>query len=78
MTFYVRTFFAAPFHLPFRLIVGDPENVSSRRLGVVVEGRLDLSEPAADLQMPFWRNYSLVLEHDDPVIANVFDDSLVI
>ena len=45
---------------------------------MVVEGRLDLSEPAADLQMPFWRNYSLVLEHDDPVIANVFDDSLVI
>ena len=45
---------------------------------MVVEGRLDLSEPAADLQVPFRRNYSLVLENDDPVIKNVFDDSLVI
>lgn len=60
--------------LPFRSIVRDPENIPMLGLWMVVEGRLDLAEPAADLEMPLRAEDALVLEDKDPVVAHVLLD----
>jgi hypothetical protein len=44
--------------LPFFFVIGHPENVAMGRLGVVVEGGLNLTEPATNLLWPMLENFS--------------------
>ena len=46
-------------HSPFRLIVGDPEDVSVRRFWMIVKRGLDLAEPSADLELTLGRQDAL-------------------
>ena len=69
---------ARPAHVGAALapVVGHAEDVSVRRLGVVVERGLDVSEPAADGEVQLWGEVVLLLEDEQPVLGHVPPDEV--
>ena len=59
---------------PFAPVVGHPENVPVRRLGMIEEGGLDPPEPARNLQLSLVPHAALATEDEKPVLADVADD----
>ena len=59
---------------PFAPVVGHPENVPVRRLGMIEEGGLDPPKPARNLQLSLVPHAALATEDEKPVLADVADD----
>ena len=64
---------ARPTHICAALapVIGDPEDVSVRRLWVIVECGLYLAEPSTHSQVELRGDMMLVFEHEDPVLGHV-------
>ena len=59
---------------PFAPVVGHPENVPVRGLGMIEEGGLDPPEPARNLQLSLVSHAALAAEDKESVLAHVADD----
>ena len=59
---------------PLAPVVGHPEDVPVRGLGMVEERGLDPPEPARDLQLPLVPHAALISEDEESVLAHVAHD----